>query len=144
VVGNGFLWGAVQRGDPGREDVVGMVGEVIANKRVEQVLVVVEVSGGDGDELTVAGREGGVTRPGEKVGGLVGKECRGHEQPRRSVRRDPVENLGAGRRVAADQPADEALAIIRAGCVRRRCVVVDVIGHGNTVGEHADDALTDT
>src|SRR4029453_7175614 len=46
-------------GDPGGEDAVGVVGQVVADQGVEEVLVVGKVRGGDGHQLAVAGRGGG-------------------------------------------------------------------------------------
>ena len=54
-------------GDPGREDVVGVVGQVVADQGVEQVGVVVEVSGGNRDQLSVPGRGGVLRCPGEET-----------------------------------------------------------------------------
>ena len=45
-------------GDPGGQDVVGMVGEVIADQCVEQVVVAVEVGRCHRDELAIPGRDG--------------------------------------------------------------------------------------
>ena len=46
-----------------------MVGQVVADQGVEQVGVVVEVSGRDGDELSVPGRGGVLRCPGEEPAG---------------------------------------------------------------------------
>ena len=51
------LAGAVAgAGDPGDEDVVGVVDEVVAGEGVDEVALAAQVRGGDGHELAVAGR----------------------------------------------------------------------------------------
>ena len=42
-------------GDPGREQVVGVFGEVVANEHVEQVGVAAQVGVGEDDQLAFAG-----------------------------------------------------------------------------------------
>ena len=42
-------------GDPGDEQVVGVVDEMVASERVYPVVVASQVRGGDGDELAVPG-----------------------------------------------------------------------------------------
>jgi len=121
--------GGVLSGDPSREDVVGVVGQVVPNQRVEQILVAANVSGGEGDELAVPGGRGVLGCPGEELIGLVGDQRRGHEQQWSAVGLGPLEDLRGSGVVIADQPADQ---------------VVDVIGHGPTVERAADDALTRT
>jgi hypothetical protein len=116
-------------GDPGGEDVVGVVREVVADQSIEQICVVVEVSGGDRDELAVPGGGGVLGSPGKKPGGFVGHQSRGHEQAGRVVRAGSFEDLGRGCLVATDQPAKQNLG---------------VCGHGLTVFAGADDALTMT
>jgi len=59
-----------------------MVGEVISDEGVEQVLVAIEVRGGDRDELAVPGRCGAPRRPSQEVG-FIGEQRRGHQQRRR-------------------------------------------------------------
>ena len=51
-------------GDPGDEDVVGVVDEVVAGEGVDEVALAAQVRGGDGDELAVAGRRRDRRRPG--------------------------------------------------------------------------------
>jgi hypothetical protein len=43
-------------GDPGDEDAVRMVDEVLAGERIDEVAFAAPVRGGDGDDLPVAGR----------------------------------------------------------------------------------------
>ena len=50
--------------DPGDEDVVGVVDEVVAGERVDEVALAAQVRGGDGHELAVAGRRPPLPRPG--------------------------------------------------------------------------------
>ena len=53
------LVGAVTRaGDPGDENVVRVVDEVVACEGVDEVALAAQVRGGDGHELAVAGRRG--------------------------------------------------------------------------------------
>ena len=92
-----------------------MVGEVVADKRVEQVVVVVEVGGGDGDELAVPGRDRCVgRRAGQQSPGLVGDQARSDQQRRRACRLGPVDGSPLRLAVAADQPAKQGVARHRA------------------------------
>jgi hypothetical protein len=107
-----------------------VVGQVVANQGVEQVGVVVQVSGGNRDELSIPSRGGVLRCPGEEtrsLSRLLGDESGSHEQPRRFVRARPVEDLARGRGVAADQPTEQDL---------------EVRGHALTVVMGADDPLT--
>ena len=59
-------------GDPGDEDVVGVVDEVVAGEGVDEVALAAQVRGGDDHELTVPGRGrhgGGAGEQGVAVGG---------------------------------------------------------------------------
>ena len=101
-------------GDPGGEDVVGVVGQVVADQGVEQVGVVVEVGGGDARRAAGPGCRGGVPRPGRGTrgsAGSVGDERGRHEQRGGVVRLGQVEDLAGGRVVAADQPAEQDLDV---------------------------------
>lgn len=103
-----------------------MVGEVISDEGVEQVLVAIEVRGGDRDELAVPGRCGAPRRPSQEVG-FIGEQRRGHQQPRRIAGPGPIEDFRGRFVVAADHPADQ---------------VLDVIGHEGTIKVSPDAALT--
>ena len=116
-------------GDPGREDVVGMVGQVISDEGVEQLGVVREMGGGKSHELTGPGRRCVRRGLGEECVGLVADDCGGDEQQGGPGRLGPFQDVRGGRGVVADQPADQ---------------VFDVIGHGLTVERGADDPLTRT
>src|SRR4051795_7247632 len=121
-------------GDPSRQDVVGVVGQVVADQGVEKVGVVVEVSSRQRDELSIPGRGGVLRCPGQeprsRFTGLPAHQCSGDEQRGRVVRAGrAVEDLAGGRGVATDQPEEQDL---------------DVRGHALTVAVGADDPLTAT
>ena len=54
-------------GDPGDEDVVGVVDEVVASERVDEVALAAQVRGRDGHELAVAGRGRQGSGPGDEA-----------------------------------------------------------------------------
>src|SRR3954469_19983784 len=120
-------------GDPSRQDVVGVVGQVVADEGVEKVGVVVEVSSRQRDELSIPGRGGVLRCPGQeprsRLTGLPAHQSGGDEQRGRVVRAGAVEDLAGGRGVATDQPEKQDL---------------DVRGHALTVVVGADDPLTAT
>ena len=62
--------------DPGDEDVVGMVDEVVAGEGVDEVALAAQVRGGDGHELAVAGRRRHSPGPGHEVVSVGGEERR--------------------------------------------------------------------
>jgi len=113
-------------GDPGDEDVVGVVDEVVARQRVDQFAAAVEVSTGDRHELAIASGRGDVSGALEEAVAVGGEERRGDEDGRvvAGARRldDRRDRLG----VAGGEPVDE------------------VFGgrHAATVEEGADTALT--
>jgi hypothetical protein len=75
------VWGAARKkGDHGGEDVVGVVDEVLAGEHVHEVLIAVEIGGGQGDELAVACGTGGGNRLREQLAqeGLCVGRC--HEE----------------------------------------------------------------
>jgi hypothetical protein len=116
-------------GDPGDEDVVGVIHEVVASERVDEVALSALVGGCDGHELAVASRSRDGACAGEKLVLFLGGEERGGDQDHRLV---------AGARPGHD------------GC--DRCSVADdelmeqVLGerrwHGGSVQRGADTALT--
>ena len=53
-------------GDPGGEDAVRVVDEVVARKCVDALALAAPVRDGDGDELAVAGGRRNALRPGEQ------------------------------------------------------------------------------
>jgi len=118
----------VSGGNPGPEHVVGVVGEVVANERVEQVVVVFEVRGRDGYELPIACR-GRVRRRARQQQSVTvaGDESGGHEQGRYIAGACPGQDGSDGAPVAADQPAEQHL---------------DLIGHAGSIGAGAYAGLT--
>ena len=66
-------------GDPGDEDVVRMVDEVIARQRIDELAVAAPVRGGDGHELTVAGCRRDAVRPGQESVSVGCDQCRRDE-----------------------------------------------------------------
>lgn len=107
-----------------------MVGKVVAGEGVEQVGVVVQVSGGNSDQLSVPGRGGVLGRSGEEPGrstGLIAHQRGSHEQRRGIGRPRPVEDLLGGGGVTADKTTEQDL---------------DVGRHEPTVLVRADDPLT--
>ena len=60
---SGSVAGKLAAGDPGREEVVRMLGEVVADEHVEQVRVAAQVCLGQRDQLSVAGRRRVLGRP---------------------------------------------------------------------------------
>ena len=73
-----------------------MVGEVVADQRVEALVLTVEVCGGDDDELSVTRRHGAPAGAPEKIVGFVGQESGGDEQDRGVVGRCPLPDLVGG------------------------------------------------
>ena len=102
----------VRRGHPGGHDAVGMVGEVVADQRVEALVLTVEVCGGDDDELSVTRGHGAPAGAPEKIVGFVGQECGGDEQDRGVVARCPLPDLVGGGVLAADEPADQGVVVV--------------------------------
>ena len=119
-------------GDPGREDVVGVVGQVVADQGVEQVGVVVQVRGGNRDELSVPGRGGVLRCPGE----------------------EPRDSAGCSvTSAAATSSAAESFVLARSRIspgavasppISRTEQDLEVRGHAPTVVVGADDPLTAT
>ena len=106
-----------------------MVREVVAGQGVEQVRVVVEVGGGERDELPVPGRRCAVPGPGQVRLRLGGHECCRHQQPGGVAGLGQIEDRGRRRVVAADQLAEQDL---------------DIDAHALTVLGGTDDPLTAT
>lgn len=63
-------------GDPGDEDVVGVVDEVLARQRVDPLAFAAQVRGGDRDELAVARGRRGRLRLREQHDAVGGREER--------------------------------------------------------------------
>jgi hypothetical protein len=99
-------------GDPGREDVAGVVGEVVSDERVEAVVLTGDVCGGDDDELSVAGGDGALGGAPEEVVGFVGQECGCDEKDRVVVGDCPLLDLVGGAALAADELADQGLVVV--------------------------------
>src|SRR4051812_18213812 len=116
-------------GDPGDEDVVGVVDEVVASEGVDEVALAAQVRGGDDHELTVPGgaRDGGGSgEQGVKVGG---RKQRRRDQDRRVVAGARLLDDGGDRRGVTDGESMELM--LRE---RRR--------HGATFALGADTTLT--
>ena len=84
---------------------VGVVGEVVAHQRVEQVGLAAEVGVGEGDELAVARGHGPGRCAGEVASVSSRQQGRGHQDRDRRAGGGEREHLGRGGRVAADQAA---------------------------------------
>jgi hypothetical protein len=115
----------VQRGDPGDEQVVGMVGEVVAGEGAHPVVVAVEMRGGDRHQVAVAGRHGDGGGPIEAGGADEGG---GDQDGRVFVAPGPAGDVRGRGGVSADEPADQPLYL--------------GVCHAHTIGESADAALT--
>src|SRR4051794_18432490 len=105
--GGGAAVTAVLGRDPGGEQAVGMVREVVADQGVEQLRVVVEVGRGEGDELPVPGDDGTAPRPGEVRPRFVGHESGCYQEPGGVVPLRAIEDLCRRRVVAADQSPEK-------------------------------------
>ncbi len=120
-------------GDPGRQQVVGVVGEVVADEAVEQVGVPREVGVGEGDELPVAGGVGRSARA-DEVG--RGRPTAGRRRPGARPRRADVAPRSSTSSGAAGVAAD------RAGGVGLVVGESGLAGHGIRVPRDADGTLT--
>ena len=97
--------------DPGREQVVGVFGEVVAHECVEQVGVATQVCVGEHDQLPLADGAGEGVGPVE-VGAVPGQQGGGDEDRRRVGRRRPGQHLVGGAGVAADEAVEEGGLVI--------------------------------
>ncbi len=77
-----------------------MVGEVISNEDVEQLVVAVEVGGGDGDQLAITRCRGARRGSGEQVAGVIGEQRRRYQ---------PVDEGVIGHDITVGPPADDEL-----------------------------------
>jgi hypothetical protein len=125
----GFLLagaGDALSGDPRRQQMVGVVGEVVADQHVEQGGVALQMGLGEDDQLPLTGAGGQVGRTGE-VASVTGEHRRGDEDGSRGRGRSQGEDLARGARVAADEAVQEG----------------DLFGgHVTRVGEPPDGVLT--
>lgn len=69
----------VGAGDPRDEHAVGVLGEVVAGERVDEVAITTEMGARDGHGLALARGRGDAPGPGEERTG-VGSEQRGHDE----------------------------------------------------------------
>lgn len=123
-------------GDPGRQQLVGIRGKVIADEDVEQGVVAAQVSTGQDDQLALARRSREAARS-IQMSSIAGDQGGGHEQDRVVTPRRAPDDLDGNRRIARDQPADEA------GMVIGTAIRVAIVGeHALSVSTCADDALT--
>jgi hypothetical protein len=120
VPGNGLV------GDPRRQQVVGVVREVVADQDVEQVGIALQEGLREHHELALAGSRGHFVGASERAG--VTDEHRRGDQDGRGVRsRGEGEDLVGGARVTTDEAVEEEGRIG---------------GHRTTVDVGADDRLT--
>jgi hypothetical protein len=103
-----------------------VVGEVVADERVEQLSVAAQVRVGQHDELPVTGRGRVPGRSGEVVE-VAADERGGHEERCRGGVRGTLEDLGGSVGMVADQAVKESGV---------------VVGHTSTVDRSADGTLT--
>jgi hypothetical protein len=115
-------------GDPGDEQVVGVVDEMVTSERVDEVALATQMRRRDGHELTLAGRRRYCPGAGEKTVFVDGKERRSHEDDRVVA--------GAGR---LDDRRD-------CGGVTDHELMKQVLGerrrHGTSIESGADTTLT--
>ena len=128
VMASLFVAAVAGVGDPGDEDVVGVVDEVVAGEGVDELALAAPVRGGDRDELAVAGRGRDLGRPRQQAVGVGGEQGRGDEDERVVARARRRDDRG-DRRVVADHETAEQVA----GLGRR---------HGATIPGGADAPLT--
>ena len=112
--------------DPGREQVVGVFGQVIADEYVEKLGVAAKMAFRENDQLPLAGADGDAGRAVEVLG-IASEHRRGYEDGRRARRLGLGDHLGGGPGVTTDEALQEGR-------------LVD--WHTTTVALFADDALT--
>lgn len=115
------------RGDPSRDDVVGVVGQVVADERIAAFVIVIDVRSGERDELAVAGRRRVLGRATEQWHGIDGEQRSDDEQVRRGRGRGTPTHQRGRDLVAADGPVHK---------------VVELILHASRMGVAADGVLT--
>ena len=110
------------RRDPRDEHAVGVVDEVIARERVDEVTVAEAVRGRDRDQLAVAGRRGSIPSACDQRVTIRRVQRRGHEDRRVVAGTRRVDERVDRVVVAREEPADEELGIGRRhdGIVRVR------------------------
>src|SRR4051794_26785894 len=94
-------------GDPGDEQAVRMVDEVVPGERVDEFALAAPVRAGDGDELTVARRRRNALRPGQEPVAVGGEQRRRNEDQRVVARARRGEDRGDRRVVAHHEPAEQ-------------------------------------
>jgi hypothetical protein len=80
VVARGIA--AARRGDPGDEDVVGMVDKVVPSERVDAVVLAAQMRRCDGSELPIAGRRGQRRGSGHERDSVRGEQRRRNQDHR--------------------------------------------------------------
>jgi len=113
-------------GDPGGEQVVGVLRKVVSHEYVEQVGVAAEMGVGEGDQLAVPGR-GGVAGGRQQDSAIPRHEGGCDQQARGGGGTGAIEDLSRGVGMPTDQATEEGGVVIR---------------HRTTVTPGADDALT--
>ena len=88
--------------DPGSEQVVRVIGEVVADQDVQQVGVAAQMRVGESDQLTLTNRGGQRHRPVEAAA-IPGDKCCGDQERGRVGGRSQGQDLVDGARVAADE-----------------------------------------
>jgi hypothetical protein len=116
-------------GDPGDEDVVGVIDEVVASEGIDEVALAAHVGSCDGHELAVASRGRPGSGPGEKIVLFGGGEERGGDQDDRLLAGARPGHDGCDRRSVADHELMEQ-------------ILGERWRHGGSVQKGADTALT--
>ena len=127
-----LLWSVVLAGNPGRQQVIGVVGEVVTDEHVEQVRVAVQMGIGEYDELAVTDTGRQFARP-HQMRVVVGQHGRSDQQRWFLGCRGQGEHFVGCGWVPADQPQHKGRVIEGVGGLAR---------HIMRVPQDADAALT--
>ncbi len=124
---SGWCWSWGVGGDPGDENAGGVVGEVVAGERVDEVGVAGDMGGGDRDDLAVAGRRRHRRGVVEQIGRIRREQGSGHQGRHVVAGSGLIDDAGHGGGVSDRELVDQ---------------VVGVCGHRGSVDWGADTALT--